>query len=268
MNYVLDFYKNIKSPLYLVVAIQDLKDWKSTDKNQKLAKNQKDEIKSFIDNLSTIHHHNQEFVKRVFAYISLIDGLSEIELIELLSSDNEFLNKIAPETFHTNTTKELPIVIWSRLHTQIKEFLKLENVDNQNVMKFFHREFDNISELTQDEHEHLIELLQNLMFKYQDEDFYSNRWGKLYLEVLKKYYLEYEFDYKLNEYSQLFKYSHKIIEDLTNATYLSNIVNYLDKLGYKNHIINETKISIYYCKKSYYFTKFLYIRNPNIWINE
>ncbi|MFX4243622.1 hypothetical protein ACOL22_12735, partial [Aliarcobacter butzleri] len=77
----------------------------------------------------------------------------------------------------TNTTKVLPIEIWSSLHTQIKVFLKLENVDKQNDMKFFHREFDNISELTKDEHEHLIELLQNLMFKYQDEDFYSNRWG-------------------------------------------------------------------------------------------
>ncbi|MFX4242438.1 tetratricopeptide repeat protein [Aliarcobacter butzleri] len=267
MNYVLDIYKNIKSPLYLVVAIQDLKDWKSTDKNQKLAKNQKDEIKSFIDNLSTIHHHNQEFVKRVFAYISLIDGLSEIELIELLSSDNEFLNKIAPETFHTNTTKELPIVIWSRLHTQIKEFLKLENVDNQNVMKFFHREFDNISELTQDEHEHLIELLQNLMFKYQDEDFYSNRWGILYIIAMNKYYLIYEINYLENEKSKLFQYSKKLFDKVENNKYLKELFEIFIIQGDRIREKNKSILISYYLKSYYYISKFLFEKNPTLWDN-
>ncbi|MCT7535791.1 DUF4062 domain-containing protein [Aliarcobacter cryaerophilus] len=250
MNYVLDIYKNINSPLYLVVAIQDLKDWKSTDKNKTLAKTQKDEIKSFIDNLSNIHHHNQEFVKRVFAYISLTGGLSENELLELLSSDKEFLKKIAPETFHTNTTKELPIVIWSRLHSQIKEFLKLENVDNQNVMKFFHREFDNVLKLSKDEHEHFIELLQNLMFKYQDEDFYSNRWGKLYLEVLKKYHLEYEFNILTDENSKLSLFSNNLVIEINNCDYLLKIIKYLNN---ENKLDNQKNIN-YYRKSLYYIS--------------
>jgi hypothetical protein len=50
-----------------------------------LEKTQKDAIISFIYSLSNIYHHHKEFVKRVFAYISLTDGLSENELLELLS---------------------------------------------------------------------------------------------------------------------------------------------------------------------------------------
>ena len=265
MNYLLDIYKNINSPLYLVVASQDLKDWKSTDKNQTLAKTQKFAIKSFINNLSNIHHHNKEFVKRVFAYLSLTGGLSESELLELLSSDKEFLNKIAPETFHTNTTKELPIVIWSRLHTQIKEFIKLENIDNQNVMKFFHREFDNVSKLTQDEHEHLVELLQNLMFKYQDEYFYSNRWGKLYLEVLKKYHLEYEFDYLLTQDSKLYNYCKEVVKKIEIENYLKDLLDILTVTGNKSTEENKSIVSFYYIKSYYYVSKLLYENNSTLW---
>ena len=265
MNYLLDIYKNINSPLYLVVASQDLKDWKSTDKNQTLAKTQKFAIISFIDNLSNIHHHNKEFVKRVFAYLSLTGGLSESELLELLSSDKEFLNKIAPETFHTNTTKELPIVIWSRLHTQIKEFIKLENIDNQNVMKFFHREFDNVSKLTQDEHEHLVELLQNLMFKYQDEYFYSNRWGKLYLEVLKKYHLEYEFDYLLTQDSKLYNYCKEVVKKIEIENYLKDLLDILTVTGNKSTEENKSIVSFYYIKSYYYVSKLLYENNSTLW---
>ncbi|QNM91674.1 tetratricopeptide repeat protein [Aliarcobacter cryaerophilus] len=268
MNYVLDIYKNINSPLYLVVAIQDLKDWKSTDKNKTLAKTQKDEIKCFINNLSNIHHHNKEFVKRVFAYISLTGGLSENELLELLSSDKEFLNTIAPETFHTNTTKELPIVIWSRLHTHIKEFLKLENVDNQNVMKFFHREFDNISELTKDEYEHLIELLQNLMFKYQNEDFYSNRWGKLYIEVLKKYYIKYNiYKFKYDSNTKNYSYCKKIVMNLSNENYIIKLLEFLNDIGMRFNELNKS-ITSYYFESLYFVSKLLYNQNSNKWVTK
>ncbi len=265
MNYLLDIYKNINSPLYLVVVAQDLKDWKSTDKNQTIEKTQKDAIISFIYSLSNIYHHHKEFVKRVFAYISLTDGLSENELLELLSSDKEFLIKIAPETFHTNITKELPIVIWSRLHTQIKEFIKLENIDNQSVMKFFHREFDNILKLTKDEHEHLIELLQNLMFKYQNKDFYSNRWGKLYLEVLKKYHLEYEFDYLLTQDSKLYNYCKEVVQKIEIENYLKDLLEILTVIRNKSTEENESIASFYYIKSYYYISRLLYENNKTLW---
>ena len=49
----------------------------------------------------------QEFVKRVFTYLYLSQGLSESELLEIISIDEEFISKIAPETYHNNDTKEL-----------------------------------------------------------------------------------------------------------------------------------------------------------------
>jgi len=272
MNYLLDIYKNINSPLYLVVVAQDLKYWKSTDKNQTLEKTQKDAIISFINNLSNIHHHNKEFVKKVFAYISLTGGLNENELLELLSSDKEFLNKIAPETFHTNTTKELPIVIWSRLHTQIKEFIKIENIDNQSVMKFFHREFDNISKLTQDEHKHLVELLQNLMFKYQDKDFYLNRFTFLFIKIISLFLIKYNYALELinlrkfknlkwiknfinvfQNHADFYQKYSKTSNSISLKKLLLEIIDYVISIDIDNetHLIKEKIFLIYTISSSY-----------------
>ena len=132
-------------------------------------------------------------------------------------------------------------------------------------MKFFHREFDNVSKLTQDEHEHLVELLQNLMFKYQDEYFYSNRWGKLYLEVLKKYHLEYEFDYLLTQDSKLYNYCKEVVKKIEIENYLKDLLDILTVTGNKSTEENKSIVSFYYIKSYYYVSKLLYENNSTLW---
>jgi hypothetical protein len=193
LTYLETKYKDINSPLYITIAAQEMRHWKSTDipndegpDKKSLASTQKEIITEFIDNLHSVYHHDKDFVKRVFSYIYLADGLSESELLEIISIDDEFIKKLAPDTFHNNVTEELPTVIWARLHTQIKEFLKLEKKDGFKVMKFFHREFNSVIYKQEDielYHEKLITHIQRLVLSYLDKAF-DNRFGKLYIDIV------------------------------------------------------------------------------------
>ena len=57
-KYLLDKWKEINySPLYLKIAIEEVKHWKSEDKTQKLESSVESIIKEYIQNLSKIYHH-------------------------------------------------------------------------------------------------------------------------------------------------------------------------------------------------------------------
>jgi hypothetical protein len=197
-------------PLYLSVASQELKHWKSSDKTkayqaqgdgQDLAPTQREIIDEYIRNLTDIYHHDEDLVYRVFSYLHLCNGLSETELLDILSADDEFLEEIAPSTYHVNTTQKLPVVIWARLHSHIKPFLKLEDKNGQEVMSFFHREFDaatgypdkshTINDVDYKKllntHKQLISLIIKLMQKYQNHSYKAYRYGHIYINLTHSY---------------------------------------------------------------------------------
>jgi hypothetical protein len=277
MEYLL-LKEDLNSPLYLSIAAQELRYWKSYDNSQNLATNQKEIIKEFTQNLTKLFHHEEEFVKRVFLYLYISQGLSESELLELISLDKEFILKIAPETYYNNDTKELPIVIWARLHTQIKEFLKLENKDGQETMNFFHREFfDSIKDSNNLKiiQEDFISLLHNIITKYKNKSFLSNRWGKLFIEVIKSYYLKYEFDDSNYNSSKIEEWKKIIIEEILHSNrnlYDLNkekmIEPYLESLNYLANslsYIGKIHDTIDLVTESLNIIKSLYIKNPNNW---
>ena len=69
-KYLLDKWKEINySPLYLKIAIEEVKHWKSEDKTQKLESSVESIIKEYIQNLSKIYHHEEILVNKVFVYI-------------------------------------------------------------------------------------------------------------------------------------------------------------------------------------------------------
>jgi hypothetical protein len=190
-------------PLYLFVASQELIHWKSTyitkvyqstDDGHDLAPTQQGIIGEYIRNLTEIYHHDSGLVHRVFSYLNLTNGLSESELLEILSMDQDFVKNIAPDTYHANTTKTLPVVIWARLHSHIKPFLKLESKDGQDTMSFFHREFNDSmrgEHNTQAMHNNLMVIIVGLMERHKDNSFESNRYGKLCVTVVTDYYWQY-----------------------------------------------------------------------------
>lgn len=274
MKYLLNIYRDINTPLYLSVAAQEMRHWKSEDKTidkdpkgQKLASTQQDIIKEYIENLTKFYHHDEELVKKVFSYLYLSDGLSESELLEILNTDKEFIEKIASDKHHKKENPELPIVIWARIYTQIKEFLKLEEKDGQETMKFFHREFNQVisgedeteelKKLKKEEikkiHEQLIELLQKLIVKHQNEEFDSNRWGILYVEIVKNYHLKYEFEYLRNPNSKLYKWIFTV--SALNNNYTKDLMIYCNDSLVDSQSSNKTKDMNTFAKMFYFISK-------------
>ncbi len=238
-EYFLTQYHQVNTPLYVYMAANEMQYWKSSDKagnNITLSLSQKDIVKDFIENLTTIHHHDKCLVQKVFGYIlSSKDGLSEYEILELLNTDKEFIKSIAPEKWHTNTTQDLPIVIWTRLHSHIKPFLSRRNQDGQELLYFFHREFIDMVQNQKNqnyEHKKIIKATQKMVELNQNKEFHSNRWGKLYVRLLGEYFFKYKQEDKTLELC-------KIINDIKNESWLTNFIQSFQEKGWKHNTNNK-----------------------------
>ena len=239
-KYFLKQYNKVKSPLYVVIAFQEIKNWKSGDKTQKLAATQSKIIEEFINNLTKVYHHNKKFVTKVLGYIyASKDGISESELLQLLEIDEDFVKIMADEKFHRNYTLELPLVHWSRLYSQLKYFLSLKTQYGEEVMYFFHREFDSVFKIkknlksTRLEHEAMINSTQKLIILKQNNNFNSNRLGKLYITLIAEYGLRYKNKRKQTEFS-------KFISTIENGSWVNHFFYYLNNLSL--HYIDSNRI--------------------------
>lgn len=242
LTYVSTKYSNVKSPLYLKFALEEIKHWKSTDcidKNIKIESTQKEIIKEFISNLSDIYNHKSILVEKVMSYIYVSNGLTEKELIDFLSMDNKFVNNIAPQTFHKNHSDKIPMSIWARLQFQLKSFITLKNIDGFMLMQFFHREFnDAIKELfnTNILHLELINFAYQKLLVEQYE-FNSNRTGKLYTNLVIS------FSINNNDESFIYNYFDKL--SILKSEWLISFLKYNFQIlseYYKNGLIVEAKM--------------------------
>jgi WD40 repeat protein len=161
-KYLLDKWKYAEYlPLYLKIAIEEVKHWRSGDDTQELSDGIENIIDEYLENLTEFYHHEKLLIQKVFGYIHASkDGLSEKELLDILSEDledeaefngaiiNKFHEPIKVKNQRRDNNEEhiLPISIWSRLNTQLKPFIIISNIDNQPLIKFFHRQFTSVIE--------------------------------------------------------------------------------------------------------------------------
>jgi hypothetical protein len=262
-NYLLNKWKETNySPLYLKIAIEELKHWKSGDKTQELESSVEGIVKEYIKNLTKIYHHEEILVNKVFGYIHASnDGLSEKELLEILSEDledeilmkekiiNEYHKPIKVKNPRRENKEELilPMSIWSRLHTQIKPFIIQRNIDNQPLMKFFHRQFTSvIDDLIKDNKIQLHTKLSKYFYSLQDK---SKTWNEKYHNL-----------HMLNEYPyQLFhsKQSQELKEILFDLEFAGSVYdnnkqeNFRDIMSKATQLENITEDEIYPWKSFY-----------------
>jgi hypothetical protein len=303
-------YQSSATPLYVVVAVQELKYWRSCNnvlgnkeskKIQNLANTQRGIIKDFIINLYTIYHHDKEFVTRLLGYICASeDGLSENELLQLFAIDKEFIQKVAPNTWHENKSGGLPVVIWTRLYTHLKPFLSIKEQDGEKLFYFFHREFkDIVKEYIEIEYKKLIENSEKIIFNIQNNNFYNNRWGKLHIILMVKYAQKYHnnkslFIPSLTNYKWIEEYCdflnglglnyskyNKMEKAISHQEFFVTITNsFHDKKWISYHLMSMSNLGISYEKQNMWdkaevlnsknleLVKKLYIKNPIHWIEQ
>ncbi|RLD25340.1 MAG: hypothetical protein DRI54_05055 [Bacteroidetes bacterium] len=145
-KYVLDKFENSGcSPLYLIIAFEEIKKWKSFDST--FDKILKDDVISiinrFINDLSSVYHHQPLLVSRTMGYLECAkNGLSEKEMLDVLSSDDEVMDVIENQ-FHKNLSNKLPVAPWARLYSQLAPFVIEKLSDNVSLIALFHRQFKN-----------------------------------------------------------------------------------------------------------------------------
>jgi DNA polymerase III delta prime subunit len=267
LNYFLDQFQNAPTPFYVYVAAQEMKHWRSYDlvakrgKGKKLSDHQQGIVEEFIEELTTTHHHDQQMVQRVLGYLYASQkGLSESEILELLSADEAFVKQVAPNTWHNNINKDLPIVLWTRLLDGLSPFLYKKDYFGNGLYDFFHSEFKDALWLKfhpKQEHENMILAIQKLLKK--EASFY-NRWGKIYIYLITSYEIAY--GSKLQEHS-VFIANNNFDEFWLDHYYLGYLFSRANQYKSYNHQEQRHKLV---CFLSAAFTlEVLYPSDPNRW---
>jgi len=141
------------SPLYLRVAFEIARGWRSWDETGQgrcvLAGDTAALIGQLIAELSSVHHHEPEFVSRTLGYLAAAkEGLSAKEMTEVLSRDDDVIAAISSER-HGVQTRKLPDSVWVRLNRQLATLLAEKRVDEQPLLQFFHRQ---LSDMVRERH--------------------------------------------------------------------------------------------------------------------
>ena len=185
--------------------------------------------------------------------------------------DEEFVKLMADEKFHKNHTLELPLVHWTRLYSQLKLFLSLKAQDGEELMYFFHREFEtaiaNLPNL-REEHERIIYATQKLLLKKKNNDFNSNRLGKLYATLITQYELRYftqeEQKHRLEDKSTQKKFAEFIL-NMDSDKFIEEYLIDFQKRGYKHHVADQLFQAKAFFESSFHAIKKLYF-NDNKWL--
>jgi len=140
---VLDKFSACGWPLYLKLAFEEARRWKSYTGEVKLSQDKKGIIK---DNLfkRLEADHGKMLVSRFFGYMAAtreMNGLAEDELLGILSSDSEFFDNFLRRAKHKPPERQLPVAVWARLYFDLEPYLSARSHEGMALLTFFHRDF-------------------------------------------------------------------------------------------------------------------------------
>ena len=139
-SYVMDAFQKCSLPLYLKLAFDEALRWKSytPDSEIHLEQNVREIIDDMFERLE--RRHGKILVSHALAYITASkNGLTEPELEDLLSLDDEVLNDVYQ--YWTPPVRRLPPLLWIRIRSDIGDYLIERGADGTQVVFWYHRQF-------------------------------------------------------------------------------------------------------------------------------
>jgi NACHT domain- and WD repeat-containing protein len=139
-------------PLYLKLAFEEARRWKSYSLRMRLQGDIAGIVRELFRRLSADHGHL--LVSRSLGYlVAAKNGLSEDELLDVLARDQEFFADFKVHAHHdlpeTDAEQQrLPVIVWSRLYFDLEPYLTERSADGASLLAFYHRQ---ISEVTTNE---------------------------------------------------------------------------------------------------------------------
>ncbi|XP_078369383.1 uncharacterized protein LOC144653297 [Oculina patagonica] len=139
-SYVMESFQKCPLPLYLKLSFDEALRWKSYTPESDM--NLEPTVREIIDDLfSRVEkRHGKILVSHALAYITASkNGLTEPELEDLLSLDDEVLNDVYQ--YWTPPVRRLPPLLWIRIRSDIGDYLIERGADGTQVVFWFHRQF-------------------------------------------------------------------------------------------------------------------------------
>jgi len=142
---VLDRFGRTGSPLWLKFAFEEARQWKSYTPAVALEPDVTGIIGQLLARLSAEANHGPILVARALAYLRAAkNGLSEDEVIDLLSRDQEVFGDFQRRAFFQPPEPRLPVVVWSRLFFDLEPYLTGRSADGSTLLGFFHRQMGEV----------------------------------------------------------------------------------------------------------------------------
>jgi len=128
-------------PLYLKVAFEGARQWKSWEDLPSLSNGIEGILEDMLSRLEQPSQHGKILVERALSNITAANnGLTEDELLDVLSADEEVIQDYLTRNPESPKVDRLPVVIWSRLYADLKSYMSHRRADGTIVMNFYHRQ--------------------------------------------------------------------------------------------------------------------------------
>jgi len=149
---VLSHFEKTGLPLYLKLAFEEARLWKSYSPRVVLGDNIPNIIqKNLFARLERPTNHGSLLVSRSLGYIAASRyGLSEGEILDILAKDEQYwpaLQQVSEKHDHILTSRQIPFSIWSRLYADLHPYLKHNSVENQSLLAFYHQQLAEAAEM-------------------------------------------------------------------------------------------------------------------------
>lgn len=145
---VLDKFGRNGRPFFLKLAFEEARRWKSWEGlpgGSTGMPGLQDTIEGILDDLfrrlEQEQHHGKTLVSRALGYIGAgKNGLTEDELLDVLSRDEDVMKDFFRRSPDSPPIDRLPVVVWSRLFSDIQRYMTQRRADGAIIMDFYHRQ--------------------------------------------------------------------------------------------------------------------------------
>ena len=136
---VLAGFRREGMPLYLKLAFQEAVRWKSYDPVPRLSPDTSGILSDLFARLEQPAHHGAGLVRKSMGYLAAArHGLTEDEVVGVLSGDQEFFHDYLTQARHKLPVPRLPVVVWSRLYFDLEPYLAQRSANGALVLSFYH----------------------------------------------------------------------------------------------------------------------------------
>ncbi len=112
-------------------------------------------------------HGHLLFSRSVIYMSSFANGISESEIEDILSLDDDVLYSIFE--FHAPPVRKLPVALWARIKNDLSGYMVQKEIEDSRVIYWYHRRFIEVAQ------EHYVNLLDKEVFM-NVIDFFNETW--------------------------------------------------------------------------------------------